>query len=123
MAAEEIFFGESGTGPSNDLVAATQLGAQMVGAYGMGSSLVSLDAAGHGGLHGGPNIVAKVLSDENAKAELEETLRRHREHVGGLLIRSRHLVEGLRDALLAKEELLGEEILEVLQDTERRRTA
>jgi ATP-dependent Zn protease len=118
MAAEEIFFGESGTGPASDLTAATQLAAQMVGSFGMGRSLVSWDAVHY---PAGPNIVAKVLSNEDARAEVEELLRSHREAVGTLLIKNRDLVEALRDALLDRDELLGEEILHVLADAERHR--
>src|SRR5436190_2706787 len=47
MVAEEIAFGESGTGPWVDLADATTMAAQMVGALGMGDSLLSLEAA-HG---------------------------------------------------------------------------
>ena len=39
MAAEELVLGESGTGPANDLMMATQLAAQMVGSFGMAGSL------------------------------------------------------------------------------------
>jgi hypothetical protein len=33
-----------------------------------------------------------------------------RRHVRGLLMRKRHVVEGVRDALLEREELIGDEI-------------
>ena len=36
MVAEELFFGEAGTGPSGDLQAATTAAAQMVGSLGHG---------------------------------------------------------------------------------------
>ncbi len=42
MVAEEMYFGEASTGPSGDLAGATRLAAQMVGAYGMAGSLISL---------------------------------------------------------------------------------
>src|SRR3989337_2165296 len=48
MCAEELFFGEHGTGPSSDLLAATSLGAQMIGSFGMGRSLRSYQAVRNG---------------------------------------------------------------------------
>ncbi len=120
MAAEELFFGESGTGPSSDLTAATTLAAQMVGSFGMGSSLVSYEAVNNGG-HSSPNIVAKVLTNDDTKREVETMLRRAKDQVRYLLETNRDLVVALRDALLEREELLGDEIAEVLADAESRR--
>jgi ATP-dependent Zn protease len=117
MVAEELFFGESGTGPSSDLMTATRLAANMVGAFGMGSSLISYEAVSNGG-YSSPNLVAKVLSDEDSKRELQEILRGHKDHVTLLLEGKRHLIEALRDALLEREELLGDEILSVIQAAE-----
>ena len=122
MAAEQLFFGESGTGPSSDLTAATTLVAQMVGSFGMGSSLVSYDAV-RNGPHGGPNIVAKVLNNDDTKREVDEILRKHKDQVAYLLETNKDLVEALRDALLEREELMGDEILTVLADAEKRRSA
>jgi ATP-dependent Zn protease len=122
MAAEEIFFGESGTGPSSDLTAATALAAQMVGSYGMGSSLISYEAVS-GGPHGSPNIVAKVMSNEDSRNEVDQLLRHQKAEAVTLLIENRDLVEALRDALLEHEELLGDEILSVLETTREGRAA
>jgi cell division protease FtsH len=114
MAAEQLFFGETGTGPSSDLSAATSLAAQMVGSFGMGRSLVSYDAVDNG-MHVSPNIVAKVLANDDARKEVEDLLWRHREEVTNLLADNRDLVEALRDALQQHEELMGDEILRVLE--------
>ena len=122
MAAEEIFFEESGTGPSSDLTAATALAAQMVGSYGMGSSLISYEAVS-GGPHGAPNIVAKVMSNEDSRREVDELLHQQKREVVELLTDNRDLVEALRDALLEHEELLGDEILSVLETTTKGRAA
>jgi ATP-dependent Zn protease len=113
MGAEEIFFGESGTGPSSDLEAATALAASMVGAFGMGPGLISYNAAQ--GPHS-PNIVAKVMSDDRGRDAVEELLKRIKVEVTHLLFENKHLVEALRDALLDREELLGDEILAVLEN-------
>jgi cell division protease FtsH len=120
MAAEQLFFGETGTGPSSDLSAATSLAAQMVGSFGMGRSLISYDAVDNG-MHVSPNIVAKVLSNDDARKEVEDLLWRHREEVTNLLAENRDLVEGLRDALQEHEELMGDEILKVLEETTQKR--
>ncbi|MBA3432151.1 MAG: AAA family ATPase [Actinobacteria bacterium] len=113
LATEQIFFGESGTGPSSDLTAATILAAQMVGAYGMGSSLVSYDAVSNGSA-GGPNLVAKILTNDDTKNEVDTLLQRQKDQVAYLLENNRHLVEALRDALVEHDELLGDDILGVL---------
>ena len=122
MAAEELFFRESGTGPAADLLAATELVAQMVGAFGMGSSLVSFDAVNNGP-YSSSNIVAKVLANDDAKKELEQVMRRHKDEVAYLLEKNRDLIEALRDALLEHEELMGDEIATVIEQALRARRA
>ncbi len=120
MACEEIFFGESGTGPSSDLMAATEVVAQMVGSYGMGESLVSYEAI-HEGAYSSTNIVARVLSNEKARKEVEDILRRQKDQVIYLLQQNRDLVEALRDALLEHEELMGDEINKCVEEALARR--
>ena len=122
MACEEIFFGESGTGPSSDLMAATEVVAQMVGSYGMGESLVSYEAINEGP-YSSTNIVARVLSNEKARKEVEDTLRRQKDQVIYLLQQNRDLVEALRDALLEHEELMGDEINKCVEEALARRTS
>lgn len=117
MAAEHIYFGEHGTGPSSDLTAATALVAQMVGSYGMGSSLISYEAVDNGA-HSSPNIVAKVLTNDDTRRETEEILKLHKDQVTDLLDKNKHLVEALRDALLDREELIGDEIMTVIEKAE-----
>ena len=72
MVAEEHWFDEVSTGPASDLAAATAIGAQMIGACGMGNSLISVAAAGNGYLEG--SLVDKVLGDKDARAELDTLL-------------------------------------------------
>ena len=55
-----------------------------------------------------------MLSDAQARAQLEAVLDDARSSVRRLLSRNRHLVEALRDALLERHELLGDEITDVL---------
>ncbi|MDM7829828.1 AAA family ATPase [Cellulomonas edaphi] len=106
--AEELFFGQTSTGPASDLAAATKTAAQMVGAAGMTGSLISFAATPH-------DLVSAVLSDSSAREQLETVLDDARSHVRRLLSRNRHLVEALRDALLERYELIGTEITDVLE--------
>jgi cell division protease FtsH len=115
MCAEELWFGDAGTGPAGDLQAATTAAAQMVGSLGMGGSLVSFDAAA---TPGGANLVAKVLASDAPREAVERILDDAKDTARRLLDTNRHLVEGLRDALLERDELVGDEILDVLQDAE-----
>jgi cell division protease FtsH len=106
--AEELFFGQTSTGPASDLASATRTAAQMVGAAGMTGSLVSFAATPH-------DLVSAVLHDTSAREQLENVLDEARSHVRRLLSRNRHLVEALRDALLDRYELIGSEITDVLE--------
>jgi len=118
MVAEELFFGESGTGPAGDLLAATKIAAEMVGAMGLGGSLVSLRAADPGLLGG--DLTARVLADGRARAAVEALLNEQKAVVTALLRDNRHLIEALRDALLDHDELVAREILEVLEEAKAR---
>ena len=111
MVAEELFFGESSTGVSGDLHAATVNACQMIGLLGMGSSLISVGAIENAG--GG--LVGKVLADDASRAEVEALLADSKASVTTMLEDHRHVVEALRDALLVRSELIGEEILDVIR--------
>jgi cell division protease FtsH len=116
LVAEELFFGEAGTGPASDLAAATQVAADMVGSYGMGDSLVSLRAMDRGVFR--DNMVAKVVGDARARKTLERILTEARRETARLLAEHRYLVVALRDALLEKEELYEDQIMEILRNAE-----
>jgi cell division protease FtsH len=115
LAAEELVLGESGTGPASDLMVATQLAAQMVGSFGMAGSLISFDAVSHGPI-GGANLVAKVLADERGKQSVEDILTAQKERVLEVLAENRDVHTALAQALVDRDELVREEILEVIQE-------
>jgi ATP-dependent Zn protease len=111
LVAEELFFGETGSGVSSDLLAATTAAAQMVGSLGMAGSLVSLEAASAPGT---ANLVSKVLATDSGREGVERILDDARDEVRRLLTANRYLVEALRDGLLAHDELIGDEISAVI---------
>ena len=115
LAAEELVLGESGTGPASDLMFATQLAAQMVGSFGMAGSLISFDAVSHGPI-GGANLVAKVLADRRGKQSVEDILTAQKERVLEVLAENRDVHSALAQALVDRDELVREEILEVIEE-------
>jgi ATP-dependent Zn protease len=114
LASEELFLGESGTGPASDLAGATQLAAQMVGSFGMAGSLISYDAIAEGPI-GSKNLVGKVLADRDGKGRVEDILAEQKERVSEMLAENRDVVGALRDALMERDELVGEEITTVIE--------
>ncbi|HYG71944.1 MAG TPA: AAA family ATPase, partial [Actinomycetota bacterium] len=113
LVAEDIWFGQTTSGPSSDLVNATRNAAAYIGVYGMGRSLVSAAASGVGPL-GAEDPVGRVLSDGERRKELDALLDDCRDRVRALLLKKRAVVEGVRDALLEREELIGDEIEELM---------
>ena len=86
----------------------------MVGSFGMAGTLLSFDAIEAGPINQG--IVAKVLGDDEARRSVERILEQAKSDVRNLLDSHRHLVIVLRDAVPPQtEELVGDEILDVLQ--------
>ena len=86
----------------------------MVGAYGMAGSLISLEAS-----RAQADLVSKVLSDETSRQAVESLLEAARDAAHAALARGRHVAEALRDALLERDELIGEEITAVISLAER----
>lgn len=114
LAAEDIWFGQTTTGPSSDLQSATWSAAAYVGLFGMGKSLISHNVFQPTMLDGDP--IRSILSDPERKKEVEELLGSCRRQVTTLLESKRHVVEGIRDALLDREELIGDEIEELMAE-------
>lgn len=112
LVAEEVFFGESGTGPAGDLTGATNAAASMVGSLGMAGSLISFDAA-HGPM--GQSLTSKVLSDQSAREAVERILDECKSEVTTMVLEHKHVIEAIRLALLERDELVGEEITQVIE--------
>ena len=83
----------------------------MVGSLGMAGTLVSYEAVQ---MPSAANIVAKVASTDEGKARIEDLLGAARLRARAMLTENRNVVEALRDALLERDELIGDEILDVI---------
>jgi ATP-dependent Zn protease len=119
QCAEEIFFGDVSTGPGGDLLFATNAAAEMVGAHGMDTNLVSFAAVQNSALTD-TNIVGRVLGDPEGRAAVQALHERQKAKARELLGANTHLVEALRDALMEREELIGHEITDVLEAAQAR---
>ncbi|HEX9693919.1 MAG TPA: AAA family ATPase [Actinomycetota bacterium] len=108
LVAEEIWIGQTTTGPSSDLANATRNAAAYVGVYGMGKSLISVAAMPPTMMDGDP--IRAILSDPERRKEMDALLDDCRGRVKKVLLLKRHAVEGVRDALIEREELIGDEI-------------
>ena len=86
----------------------------MVGSFGMAGSLISYDAIAEGPI-GSKNLVGKVLADAEGRARVDEIFDDQRSRVAKLLEENRDVVVALRDALIAREELIGEEIVQTIE--------
>jgi cell division protease FtsH len=109
LVAEGIWFGQTTGGPGSDLMNATRNAARYVGLLGMGRSLIS-EGVGEPGPTGYLDPVARTLRDPDRRKEIDEILSDCRERVKNLLLKKRRVVEGVRDVLLEREELIGDEI-------------
>ena len=87
----------------------------MVGGLGMGSTLISVLAT-QAPTEG--NLAARVLSTDEGRTEVEGLLAYGKAEATKMLDENRHVVEALRDALLDRDELVGNEILDVIRQTE-----
>jgi cell division protease FtsH len=124
-AAEEIVFGTKTTGAENDIEQATTLARNMITRWGMSERLgmVQLaprqnpylagpdDYAGYG-LHGG----VRPFSEETARAidaEVQRIIGESHDEARRLLTKYRKQLDALAEALLSRETLDEQEILEV----------
>jgi ATP-dependent Zn protease len=111
MIAEEILCGEASSTVSSDLANATGLAAMLVGALGMGPSLLSLEAAA---VAGAGNLVAKVMADEPSRNAADNLLAESRSSVTKLLMHHEAALRACAERLLERDEIAGVELAQLL---------
>jgi len=121
--AEEIVFGEVGTGAHDDLKRATEIARAMVTEYGMSEKLGPLT---FGRRHGNPFLGRDIMEDRNYSEQIayeidqevrriiEECYQRARE----ILKRNRDKMDRIVQALMERENLSREEFLALMRDEE-----
>ena len=118
-SAEEIVYGTRTTGAENDIEQATDLARRMVTRWGMSEKLGTVELAPRENAYlggSGGYVGEKPYSEETARTIDEEVLRiidESHEEARRLLTEHRKELEALTQALLERETLDEEEILEV----------
>jgi cell division protease FtsH len=90
----------------------------MVGLFGMGKDLYSFGTIPNE-LAGGSSI-GTLLRDGTVREEINAILAEARKEIENLLREKSAIVEGVRDALLEREEIIGEEIDKLFAELEAR---
>src|SRR2546423_842154 len=149
MAAEHVFYGETSNGVGGDLEHATSRAATMVGVAGMGPQPIDLHGAkfadeteeqtrerimkrfetigtqlmnrtrGSADFHADP--VASVLRDPYKRALAAQTLGQAYVTAANFVTANREAVQKIADAVVAKRELFGDELVELLESASLRR--
>lgn len=109
-ASERLFLGTETTGMGGDLPAANRLAAYYLGMCGMGGSLYT------------PAAFGQFQPDTKLKRDIETLLDEQYKNVKTLLENNREAVSAIAEALLVKEELDGDEVMEIVREVEERRS-
>jgi cell division protease FtsH len=112
LAAEEIWFGETTTGPSSDLRHATAQAAIMLGLLGMGENLISYGVLNQTPYTEGP--MAAILGNSEARKAIGTLLAEAKQQAVELLRANEPAVRALSERLLEKDEVAGEELEEIM---------
>jgi cell division protease FtsH len=134
LAAEHVFYGENATGVGGDLHSATGRAAWMVGVSGMGPDRIALSSANekrrdelmrrfeHLGLQlmnraSGDfqhDSIAAVLRDPTKRSLAAQIIGQAYVNAYNLVRQNQEAVEQIADRLVAKKELYGDELVELL---------
>lgn len=116
LTAEELVFGESTTGPSNDLRQATQIARKMITTYGMSDKIGTVSLDGNGGVAdymGADMFEPRSYSEATAAlvdAEIRRMIDEGRERARQVLTDHHDQLVRLSELMKEKETLTGEEM-------------
>jgi cell division protease FtsH len=113
LAAEEIWFGDTTTGPSSDLRHATRQACIMLGLLAMGDNLISYGVLPQNGFNDGP--IGAILSNPDNRKAIGELLTACKREAVELLKVNEPAIRALAERLLEKDEVAGEELEELMQ--------
>ena len=115
-AAEEIVFGETTTGASNDIEQATKLARAMITRYGMSEEfgMVAMETVTNQYLGGDTSLACSADTQKEIDRQVVELVRRQHEKAKNILTENRRKMDELSAFLYEKETITGEEFMDIL---------
>ena len=116
-AAEEVVFGTSSTGASNDIEQATKLARAMITRYGMSQDfdMVALETVQNQYLGGDTSLACSPQTQAEIDRQVVELVKRQHEKARSILMEHREKLDELARYLYEKETITGEEFMRILQ--------
>ncbi|MEM8902296.1 MAG: ATP-dependent zinc metalloprotease FtsH [Actinomycetota bacterium] len=116
--AEELVYGMTSTGASNDLVRGTEMTRKLVSEWGMSDRIGPLAWGGSGQVFLGEDMMqTREYSDDTARIideEVERILREQEDRARDLLISHRRGLDLIADALLGEETITGQRVRDLI---------
>jgi ATP-dependent Zn protease len=108
-AAEQLFLGIEMSGAHHDLQTATAVADAVIRHFGMNGSLYQ------------PTALGEMVPDAKAKKEIERLLEQQFKKVKSLLHEHSDEVHAIAEQLLEREELTGDEVIEIMKEVQLKR--
>jgi cell division protease FtsH len=106
--AEQVYLGTEFTGAGSDLTQATRIAGAIVGAFGMNGSLYAVGAFGEG-------------PDPRMKRDIEKILEEQFKKVKTVLAEYREAADEIVEVLLRRDDIMGDEAIEIVRRFEERK--
>lgn len=115
-AAEEVIFGISSTGASNDIEQATKLARAMITRYGMSREfdMVAMETVTNQYLGGDASLSCSAQTQAKIDEQVIALVKKQHEKAAGILIENREKLDELAKYLYDRETITGEEFMEIL---------
>lgn len=115
-AAEEVIFGISSTGASNDIEQATKLARAMITRYGMSREfdMVAMETVTNQYLGGDDSLSCSAQTQAKIDEQVVALVKKQHEKAAGILIENREKLDELAKYLYDRETITGEEFMEIL---------
>lgn len=112
-AAEEVVFGDSSTGASNDIEQATKLARAMITRYGMSKDfdMVALETVSNKYLGGDTSLAAAESTAAKIDEQVVELVKKQHEKAASILLENREKLEEIARFLYEKETITGDEFM------------
>lgn len=115
-AAEEVVFGTSSTGASNDIEQATKLARAMITRYGMSKDfdMVAMETVSNQYLGGDTSLACSVETQAEIDKQVIVLIKKQHEKAAAILMDNREKLDELAKHLYEKETITGDEFMEIL---------